>query len=177
MVWVATAVVASAVIGGISSSKAAKTGAKAAERGQDILAASRDKAEANVNRLFPQAKEAQTQGFQNFRNLINEQVLPQQTQPFIGGNMAAQQQVARGLPQIQNAILGLPTDLSGFQARQIGQTPQFDLSSFAPQTQPQGFQLGPGQNRSIQDGLSNLNIGGGGFGDFRMGRNLQNISR
>lgn len=135
MTWIATAVIGSAVIGGISSSKASKRGVAAAERGQDILAQSREQGRADVMAQFPKAQEAQTRGFEEFRDFVSGQVMPQQVAPFMAGNMAAQEQVARGLPQIQNAILGNPIDTSGFQARQIGQAPSFDIEKYqTPET-------------------------------------------
>ena len=170
MAWVATAVIGSAVIGGISSSRAAKKGAQAAERGQDILAQSREQGRADVNRLFPEAQASQTKGFEEFRGFLNDQVLPQQTQPFIGGNMAAQEQVARGLPQIQNAILGNPTDLSGFYARQIGQAPSFNLEPYttkvpeaAPEAKPFQFDLDAFKKQYPTIGQ---HIGASGFDPF-----------
>lgn len=160
MTFASVAIVGAAVVGGVASNRAAKKGAKAAERGQDILAQSREQARGDVNRIFPQAQEMQAQGFDNFRNFLNDQVVPQQTQPFIGGNMAAQAQVARGLPQIQNAILGRQTDLSGFKARQVGQQPSFDLGAINPQpveTQP------PNSTQfNLDEFLKNLNVNIGG---------------
>jgi hypothetical protein len=133
MTFVATAIIGSAVIGGITSSKATKAGAKAAKDGQDILAASREQGRSDVMNQFPIAQQSQTKGFEEFRDFLTNQVVPQQSSPFIGGNMAAQEQISRGLPQIQNAILGNPIDTSGFRARQIGQAPTFDMSKFGPQ--------------------------------------------
>ena len=60
------------------------------------------------------------------------QTIPQQFSTFQQGNVGAQQALLAGLPQFQNAILGLPTDLSGLQP----QTLQFD-PSFAQQQVPQ----------------------------------------
>lgn len=133
--WVAGAVVGSAVIGAVSSRSAAKTAAKGAERGQDILQQSREQARQDVLGLFPEIQQAQQQGFQQSRDFLSGQVLPQQLGAFQQGNVAAQEQLARGLPQVQSAILGLPTDLSGFQARQQ-QLPQFALPEPPQPTQP-----------------------------------------
>lgn len=133
MSWVAAAVIGSAVVGGVASNSASKRAAEGAEKGQDILAQSRVQGRADVNRLFPQAQASQTKGFEESRDFITGQLVPQQTQPFIGGNMAAQNQVARGLPQIQNAIMGNPVDLSGFTARQIGSAPSFNTDIYKPQ--------------------------------------------
>ena len=66
---------------------------------QDVLAA------------FPKAQEARRQGFQGALDVFGQSI-PQQLQAFQGGNVGAQQALLGGLPQQQNAILGLPTDLS-----------------------------------------------------------------
>ena len=153
------AAVGGAAIGAVASNSASKRAAKGAKRGQDILSASREQARSDVNRIFPQAQEMQSQGFDDFRNFLTNQVVPQQTQPFVGGNMAAQAQVARGLPQIQNAILGRQTDLSGFKARQVGQQPSFDLGAINPQpteATPASAQF------NLDEFLKNLNVDIGG---------------
>jgi hypothetical protein len=136
----AVGAVGSAAIGAYGSNRAAKKGADAAQRGQDIIAQGQTQGRADVMGQFPQAQQAQTRGFEEFRDFLSNQVMPAQSQPFIGGNMAAQEQISRGLPQIQNALLGNAIDTSGFQARQIGQAPTFDMSKFGPQApaaQPQ----------------------------------------
>lgn len=156
MTWVATAVIGSAVIGAVGSSVAGKKAAKAAERGQDILAASRDEARADVNRLFPQAQERQGQAQRDFREFLAGQVLPQQTQPFQQGNMAAQQQVQRGLSATQAAILGLAPDLSGFQARSFA-PPQFNLP------QPEAPAVFDNSGPSFQSAISNAQGGPNSF--------------
>ena len=154
MSWVATAVIASAVIGGVSQNRAAGKAADAARRGQDILAASRAQGRSDVLGVWPQAQESQTKGFEEFRDFIANQSMQQQAEPFIGGNMAAQRQISRGLPQIQNALLGMPTDLSGFRARQVGQTPQFDVSRYMP---PSPEQAAPANVTEPAYGNVNLN--------------------
>ena len=154
------ATVGGAAIGAIASNRASDKAVAGAERGQDLLAASREQARGDVNRIFPQAQEMQAQGFDDFRNFLTNQVVPQQTQPFIGGNMAAQEQVARGLPQIQNAILGRQTDLSGFKARQVGQQPNFDLGAINPQ--PVEAQPTNSTQFNLDEFLKNLNVDIGG---------------
>jgi len=101
----------------------------------------------------------------------------QQIAPFQAGNVAAQQQIARGLPQIQAAFLGLPTDLSGFQARQIGQPSDVNINiPQAPQQQPTGApsfgQLPQGDD--VQQRLIAL-LGGGGGGVSFGASGLQNL--
>ena len=52
-------------------------------------------------------------------------------------NFAAQEQVAGGLPQILNAIRGLPVDISGLQARDISQDFISSPQALAPNPEPQ----------------------------------------
>ena len=135
MTWAATAVVGSAIIGAVASNRAASKGAQAIGRGQDILAQSREQARQDVLRLFPEAQQAQTQGFQQAQEFLAGQVLPQQAGLFQQGNIAAQQTLLGGLPQVQRAILGQPTDLSGLQPTQF-QLPQFNLTGLGGRLDP-----------------------------------------
>ena len=127
----ALAIVGSAIIGGVASNRAAS---KAAAGQQQALAASTagiDRARTDINRLFGDSASARERGFGNAMDFISG-APSQQIAPFQAGNMLAQQQVSRGLPQIQNALMGNPVDTSGFQSRSIG-TPasyNFDLSKY-----------------------------------------------
>ena len=134
MGWVATAIIVggtSAVVGAVASNAASK---RAAEGQKNALAASTaaaDSARTDINRLFGDSASARERGFGNALDFISG-APSQQIAPFQAGNMLAQQQVSRGLPQIQNALMGNPIDLSGFQSRSIG-TPEsynFDLSKY-----------------------------------------------
>ena len=122
------------------SSDATKKAAKSAAQGQSnalgASTAATGQARGDVNRLFDEATQSRQQGFGNALD-FTAGAIPQQIAPFQQGNLAAQQQLSRGLPQIQNALLGQPVDLSGFQGRQIGSPRdfQFDLSRFQPQPQ------------------------------------------
>jgi len=158
--------VATVVAGGLGFA-ASKSASKKAERGQEkALAATTEgtaQARGDVSRGFDLAKTARGKGFENVLNLLSG-APAQQIAPFQQGNVAAQQQIGRGLTQQQNALLGLPTDLSGFQARQIGQPSDFniDLSRFRPQPAPQtgGFQLSPDVLAQIQQSIGQIPFGG-----------------
>jgi len=65
-------------------------------------------ARQDVLGIFPQAAAAGQRGFEGALNLIS-QGLPSQVGAFQQGNVGAQNVLAQTLPQIQNAILGLPT--------------------------------------------------------------------
>ena len=68
--------------------------------------------------LFPQAQQSRNAGLLAGLNLYG-QAFPQQLAAFQGGNMNAQQALLAGLPQMNNAILGRPVDMSMLQARQV----------------------------------------------------------
>lgn len=135
----AAAIAAGGVLGAAKlSSNASKAASKAASKGQaSALGASGSaaaQAAGDVNRLFGTAADARNQGFQRAIDFTAGSI-PQQIEPFQQGNLAAQQQLGQGLQQQQNALFGGPVDLSGFQARQIGQPQDFALN--IPQAQPQ----------------------------------------
>jgi hypothetical protein len=64
------------------------------------------------------------------------QTIPQQFSTFQQGNVGAQQTLLAGLPQIQNAILGLPTDLSGLQPQSIDFNTDFAQQQIPDFVQP-----------------------------------------
>ena len=169
----AIATVGAAVIGSRASSKASKSASDAAERGQDILAASRDQARQDVMRLFPQAQASQTQGFQRAQDFLAGQVIPNQAQAFQTGNVQAQETLLAGLPQIQNAILGGQVDLSGLQARQT-QVPQFSgqFQPFVPRETPQTPAINQITRAGFNHALSGRLGGLGGFLQSGGGRNI-----
>lgn len=112
----------SAIAAASISSSAAKDAAKTAAEGQTealtAVSGSVEQARGEVLPLFEGARESAQQGIGAGIEFLTG-AIPQQIEPFRAGNVAAQQQLTRGLPQIQNAILGNPIDLSGFQARKI----------------------------------------------------------
>ena len=134
MGWVATAIIgsaASAVVGAVASNAASKRAAAGQKNALAASTAVADSARTDINRLFGDSASARERGFGNALDFISG-APSQQIAPFQAGNMLAQQQVSRGLPQIQNALMGNPVDTSGFQSRSIG-TPasyNFDLSKY-----------------------------------------------
>lgn len=134
MSGIATAVVASAVIGGIASNKANKKASAAqsesSQLAREATEAAARQAREDVNRLIPQAQETANLGFQGALDVFGQST-PAQIDAFQQGNLGAQQQLLAGLPQIQNAILGGNVDLSGLQPFQAQQP---DLSFLQQQT-------------------------------------------
>lgn len=134
MSWAIVATVSAAVIGGVASDRASKR----AEKGQkEALEASQTAAGAagvELRSRFGVADVARQRGFGQALGVLSG-APERQIAPFQQGNILAQEQITRGLPQIQNAILGRNIDLSGFTPRNVGQPSDFnfDLS---------GIQLG-----------------------------------
>ena len=124
MSGVATAVVAAAVIGSVASNRANKKAIEAQEAAADRARAATSTA-AGVARLDAMdlsqaAGQAGTAGYQRALDVFGQSVIPQ-GQAFQQGNVAAQQAVLAGLPQIQNAILGGNVNYSAMQPFQLRQ--------------------------------------------------------
>ena len=131
------------------------------ERTQQFIEQQAAQARGDVQNIFPTASQNLQAGFGAAADVFG-QVIPQQVSAAQQGNMAAQQQMAAALPQIQNAILGLPTDFSAFQPQGINVDTSFAQTPM-PQFQPAQAQQ-PQQQQQPQIDLaallSGLNIGG-----------------
>ncbi len=140
---------------GGAEKKAAKKEQKGIEAGQEFIKQGTQEARQDIRNIFPAAQQALQGGFQGASNIFG-QAIPQQANVFQQGNLAAQQQIAQGLPQFQNAILGSPVDFSQFQPTQL-QQPDFSFlqnqqfqtqNPFAPPPQT----MGPEQNNNVFGG-------------------------
>lgn len=138
MSWIAAATIGGAVISGIASNSAADKAAKGQDNALAASQAGTNRARTDIMDQFGRADAMQNQAFSDTRNFLAGS-LPAQIQPFQSGNIAAQEQLARGLPQIQNAILGNQIDLSGFQPQAVP-IPQLALPQRQPQQGPQAPQ-------------------------------------
>lgn len=118
------------LFGGTDDS-AQKSQIKANAAAQALIAENAAQARGDILKLIPSADTNRNLGFQAALDVFGQSV-PQQLSTFQQGNVGAQQALLAGLPQMRNAILGLPTDLSGLQAQQV----QFD-PSFASQQLPE----------------------------------------
>lgn len=147
--WVAAAVVGGAVIGAVGTSRAGKAATAGQKDAAGILSAAAAQARREIIPRFEQARIAQREGFGGALNLLGQ--TPEQVRaPFQQGNVLAQEQIGRGLGQTQNALLGRPVNLSGFQARSVPTPPPLEI--------PQGQQA-PGQQQippNIQQIINNL---------------------
>jgi hypothetical protein len=88
------------------------------QRSQEFIERQLTQARGDAFRLFPAAQESRQQGIEAGMNLFNQSA-PLQMQAFQQGNMGAQQALAQGLPQFQNAILGQPINYAAFQPQQV----------------------------------------------------------
>jgi hypothetical protein len=138
---------------------------QANQRAVDLIAERSAEARGDVLNLFPASDTNRNLGFQAALDVLGE-TIPQQFSAFQQGNVGAQGALLAGLPQFQNAILGLPTDFSGFQPQTIDfntgfaqqQLPEFISSTTAlapeevanplagrPPGRPGGFRFGGGR--------------------------------
>lgn len=116
---------------GGAEQRASRSQQRSLQQAQAQIAQQTNVARQEAGRLFEGAQESQRAGFQGALDVFGE-TIPEQARLFGEGNVAAQQQLIGGLPQIQRALLGQPVDFGGFQPTQL--TP--DLG-FAQQTLPE----------------------------------------
>lgn len=109
--WVAGAAVASALIGAYSSDKASDKASDAATKGMNASERLMSQSRQDAVNLFNQGKRSRLLGQNAAFNLIKQNA-QKVNQPLIQGNMMAQQAVGQGGIQANNAILGLPVDMS-----------------------------------------------------------------
>lgn len=132
--------------GGVSSSSAKSLAAQQAANAatQQFILQQATQGRGDISSLFPQAQDVSRQGFQSALDLIGLGV-PQQLGAFQQGNVGAQQAISSTLPQIQNAILGLPVDFGQFQPQQLNIDTSFLQGLQAPQIQ----QIQPTQQTAL----------------------------
>jgi len=145
--------VGAAVVGAVVASETSKSNAnKAIDAQQDqntanaaFIAEKTAEAREDVLPLFAAAQEARGLGFQAALDVFG-QTIPQQIGVFQQGNVAAQQALTQGLPQIQAAILGQPVNLQQFQPQALG----FGAGIGQPVTPQQPQVPGIGQQAGTQ---------------------------
>lgn len=117
-----------AVFGASEASKNAQNAQDAQEDQNALNAAGISKAAAQARKdallAYGAAAPNREMGFEAALNSLMQSGRGQ-LQAGQQGNMAAQNQLLQGLPQMQNALLGLPVDMSGMQPQQIGYNTQF----------------------------------------------------
>jgi len=129
---IATAVVGSAVIGAYSANKASKTAAKSAEKGLEQSTALADQSRTAATNLYNQARVSGQRGLTSAFDFY-KQAAQSKYQPFIKANTAAQGIIGQGAQQANNAILGLPVDMSFTQPQQVQPDMSFLNNAQLPQ--------------------------------------------
>lgn len=110
MPWGAAAVVGAAVIGASASKSASDKAANSAKKGMAASEATMNKARTDAINLFASGRASSQAGTGGALNFY-QQNAQAKINPFIKGNIAAQQVLGQGATQTNNAILGLPVDM------------------------------------------------------------------
>lgn len=97
---------------------AQKAQVAANQRSQEFIEDQALKAENAAGRLYDSSAQNLLAGNSAALNLYKDSLNPTMD-TMRQGNMMAQQQIAGGLPQIQNALMGIPVDYSAFQPQQV----------------------------------------------------------
>jgi hypothetical protein len=108
---VAAAVIGSAVVGAYSSNKASKQVAAGQQKGLDTSNALNQQAIGQAKDYFNIGQKSAQAGFQSSLDFFKN-AQPAKYAPMIQGNVAAQKVIGQGATQANNAILGLPVDMS-----------------------------------------------------------------
>jgi len=107
----AVAVIGSAVIGAAASKSASKSAAKGQEKGLAASQAMSQQAIGQAKDYFNIGQRSSQAGFQSALDFFKN-TQPAKYEPMIQGNVAAQRVIGQGAQQANNAILGLPVDMS-----------------------------------------------------------------
>lgn len=105
------------ILGGTDDS-AQKRQLKQNQKARELIERNTKQARADILKLFPAGDEARNIGLQRAAGVVAG-TAPRQSQAIRQSNVFAQQQLLRGLPQIQNAILGRDVNLGGLKAQVI----------------------------------------------------------
>ena len=164
----AVAVVASAGIGAAASKSASKSAAKGQEKGLAASNAMSQQAIGQAKDYFNIGQRSAQAGFQSALDFFKN-VQPAKYEPMIQGNVAAQRVIGQGAQQANNAILGLPVDMS-FANQQTAIQPNYSAIRSAQLPVLGGQQMGPQQTvapqtvapvaaNAVQQGVSRYMLG------------------
>jgi hypothetical protein len=106
-------------------------------------------ARGDVMQYVPKGNMAARQGFQSAFDLTTK-TAPRMMDATRGGHIRAQEALLAGLPQMQNALMGLPVDLSGLNVSSFGAG---DADIFRDAPLP-NFMPGPGSQGSAMTGTT-----------------------
>jgi hypothetical protein len=144
---VAAAVIGSSVIGAVTAKSAANAQAKAAKAGLKQADTLAGQSRASAIQLYNQGLQARQAGDRGAFNFY-QQNAAKRMNPYVAGNVAAQQAIGLGAQQANNALLGLPTDMNYLNPQQLqydgfsrGQLPQASQGFAQPTDQTQQPQM------------------------------------
>lgn len=167
--FVGGALVVSAVGGAISSNKASKEQAKGVQKGLDQSAALANQARQDVMALFDRSTKNAGMGMKAALDYYKT-AAPKRALPYLQGNRQAQTVLGQGAIQANNAILGLPVDMSFTQQPQIvpgtdhlagAQIPQYEQGVSALLQPPQQQAV---QQQSKSPSTKDILTGNSGLG-------------
>lgn len=145
----ATAVVGTAVIGGLASKNAADKASDATKAGLKQSGALAEQSRNNAMSLYNQGRQSAQRGLMGAFDFYKK-AAPSRYQPMQLGNVAAQRAIGQGSVQANNAILGNPVDMSFAQPQQINPDMSFiqnaQLPVMDPNIQAEGLIPQPVQN-------------------------------
>lgn len=155
MPWAAAAAVVSAGIGAYSSNKASKEQSEGIQKGIDASAALAQQARDDVNRLFDVGYKQGRAGIEGAFNFYR-QAAPQRIAPVTQGYQQGINVLGQGAQQANNAILGLPVDMS-FTNQQVQQAPAgyLDQAKLAPAEMPKENNILGGAIKEVMLGSAN----------------------
>lgn len=164
------AIVGTSLLGAASSNKAAKQAARGQEKGLAASQAMANQAIGQAKDYFNIGRQSANAGFKSSLDFFKS-AQASKYNPMIQGNVAAQRAIGQGAIQANNAILGLPVDMS-FANQQTAIRP--DYSAIQNATLP-----ALGQQRGGKRGLlgeaerrRQENTQGGGVGEGNGGGGL-----
>lgn len=154
--WIAGAMVVSTAVGAYSSNKASKDAKKGVQKGLDQSAMLAAQAREDAINLFSRSSAAQRGGMQAALDFYKQSAAARMT-PYLQGNQAAQNVIGQGAQQANNAILGLPVDMSFTQQPQVQPDMSYLQNAVLPAApvQPGGI-MGPeemGPDEAEQEGI------------------------
>lgn len=152
---VAAAVVGSTLIGAVAANSAANKQASAAKKGLSQANALQQSAIQQAKDYYSLGQKSAQAGYQSALDLFKANQAAKY-QPMIQGNVAAQRVIGQGATQANNAILGLPVDMSYANNPQALQPDLSGMNAQLPNTAPQ---VGPQPAQPNPDVIKTVGIG------------------
>jgi len=166
---VAAAVIGSAVVGAVASDRAADKQVSATKKGLAQTSAMAEQSRNDAIQLYNQGRQSGQRGLTSAFNFY-KQAAPSRYSPITQTGIAAQRVIGQGAQQANNAILGLPVDMSFTNPQEI--KPDLSYLQGAQLPEMTGEYL-PANNSSaplqqpMAGALANNDYRGGRFGGLR----------